>query len=251
MARCNVCKTDSPLISKELGACLPCIRENPRKALAVAKKAHIKSRIAFGLPEKPPGDPQGIRCNLCVNECRIPSNSIGYCGVRKNEQGKITGVSSERGKASWYHDPLPTNCVADWVCPGGIGAGYPRFAHCEGPEEGYENLAVFFHACSFNRLYCQNWRFKEETFKPHTVSVHDPVADLDEKTSCICFFGGDPTSQIPFSLKAARLCLKKKKERILRICWETNGSMHPKLLDEMIGIALNSGGCIKFDLTGC
>jgi pyruvate formate lyase activating enzyme len=248
MAQCNVCRTTSGLISKELGVCLKCIRENPKEALIFAKKAHIKSRAAFGLPEMPPKDPQGIRCSICVNECQIPENSVGYCGVRKNEQGKITGVSSERGKASWYHDPLPTNCVADWVCAGGVGAGYPRYAYCKGPARGYKNLAVFFHACSFNCLYCQNWRFKEETLKPNTVSVYNLVADVDEKTSCICFFGGDPAPQIPFSLKASRLSLKKKKGRILRICWETNGSMHPKLLDDTIEIALDSGGCIKFDL---
>jgi len=65
----------------------------------------------------------------------------------------------QEGKLSWYHDPLPTNCVADWVCSGGTGAGYPKYAHCPGPELGYSNLAVFFHACTFNCLYCQNWHF--------------------------------------------------------------------------------------------
>lgn len=34
----------------------------------------------------------------------------------------------------------------------------------------------------------------------------------------------------------------------MRICWETNGSMQEGLLDEMAEIALDSGGCIKFDL---
>lgn len=38
------------------------------------------------------------------------------------------------------------------------------------------------------------------------------------------------------------------KGKILRVCWETNGSMHGGLLDEMIMLSLNSGGCIKFDL---
>jgi len=34
----------------------------------------------------------------------------------------------------------------------------------------------------------------------------------------------------------------------LRICWETNGSMHPALLRQAAELALVSGGCIKFDL---
>jgi len=42
--------------------------------------------------------------------------------------------------------------------------------------------------------------------------------------------------------------LEKKRDKILRICWETNGSMSPRLLDEMISLSLPSGGCIKFDI---
>jgi pyruvate formate lyase activating enzyme len=74
------------------------------------------------------------------------------------------------------------------------------------------------------------------------------VSDADERTSCICYFGGDPAAQLPFSLAASRKALAERKGKILRLCWETNGSMHPGLLDEMIQLALDSGGCIKFDL---
>jgi pyruvate formate lyase activating enzyme len=173
---------------------------------------------------------------------------LGYCGLRKNIEGSLKGVTAKEGKLSWYHDPLPTNCVADWVCPGGTGAGYPEYAISSGPEYGYRNLAVFFHACSFNCLFCQNWHFREETLRPRTTPVERLVSDVDERTSCICYFGGDPSSQLPFGLKASRDALEAKKGKILRICWETNGSMHQSLLDEMIELALSSGGCIKFDL---
>jgi pyruvate formate lyase activating enzyme len=173
---------------------------------------------------------------------------MGYCGLRKNTGGKLAGVSPEEGKLSWYHDPLPTNCVGDWVCPGGTGSGYPKYAHAPGPEYGYKNLAVFFHACSFNCLYCQNWHFRNETLRSGTTSVHQLVSDVDEKTSCICYFGGDPTPQLPFALRASKLGLEKSKGRLLRICWETNGSMEKASLDQMIELSLNSGGCIKFDL---
>lgn len=248
MVQCNLCSTTSRLISEGLGVCLECIRERPEDALPLTVQAHMKSRKTFGLPEKPPKDPQGTACNICVNECRIPEDGTGYCGLRKSKGAKITGVSSETGILSWYYDSLPTNCVGDWVCPGGTGAGYPEYSYCSGPERGYKNLAVFFHACSFNCLYCQNWHFREETLKPRTTSVHSLVSDVDEKTSCICYFGGDPTPQLPFSLKASRLALDENKGRILRICWETNGSMHERHLDKMMETALSSGGCIKFDL---
>ncbi len=248
MGECNLCHISSKHTSKTLGVCLKCIRQGPEQALEITTRAHQKSRAAIGLPEKPPKDPGGLSCNICVNECRIDHGSIGYCGLRKNDGGKLTGVTTVIGKLSWYHDPLPTNCVADWVCPGGTGAGYPKYAYCQGAESGYRNLAVFFHACSFNCLFCQNWHFKEETFKPETISVRSLLAAVDKKTACICYFGGDPTPQLPFSLKASRLAIKENPDRILRVCWETNGSMNPKLLDQMMDIVLRSGGCVKFDL---
>jgi pyruvate formate lyase activating enzyme len=248
MADCKVCGTHSPCVSKELAVCLKCIRERPNEALPVAKQAHRRSRQCFGLPEEPPKDPQGVACSICVNECRIPEKGTGYCGLRTNQGGRLTGVTSNEGKLSWYHDPLPTNCVGDWVCPGGTGAGYPRYAYRPGPEVGYGNLAVFFHACSFNCLFCQNWHFKHETRKPDLLPATRLVSDVGPRTSCICYFGGDPAPQLPFSLNASRLALDENKGRILRICWETNGSMHAALLDAMMVLALSSGGCVKFDL---
>ena len=248
MGRCSICEQKSKEIAAQIGVCRSCILNKPDQALPLALEAHRRSRASFGLPETEPKNPGGIPCQLCVHECRIPEGEAGYCGLRRNEMGKIRDVTSERGKLSWYYDPLPTNCVGDWVCPGGSGAGYPKYAHCRGPELGYKNLAVFFHACSFNCLFCQNWQFMEETTSPRTRTVEELVAAVDDRTSCICFFGGDPTPQAPFSLKAARLAREKAKGRILRICWETNGSMHPGILDKMVEIALDSGGNIKFDL---
>ncbi len=113
MAKCYLCDNTSSYISKELRVCLKCIRENPDKALDITNDAHRRSRVAFGLPEFPPKDPEGVSCKICVNECRIPEGGCGYCGLRRNESGVLKGVSSDEGRVSWYHDPLPTNCVAD------------------------------------------------------------------------------------------------------------------------------------------
>jgi pyruvate formate lyase activating enzyme len=74
------------------------------------------------------------------------------------------------------------------------------------------------------------------------------VNRADGKTSCICYFGGDPTPHLPYAIHASKQALKKKKGRILRICWETNGAMNPKLLEKVAELSLKSGGCVKFDL---
>ena len=248
MAKCQLCDATTPEISKALGVCLACIRKTPQRAREIAEDAHRQSRVEFGLPPLPPDDAEGVRCNLCVNECKIGENRVGYCGMRQNQDGRLTGGAATKARLSWYHDPLPTNCVADWVCAGGTGAGYPDYAHCQGAESGYKNLAVFFQACSFNCLFCQNWHFKRDSISSPTTSIEDVVQDVDSRTSCICYFGGDPSPQLPFSIKAPRAAQDKKQEDILRICWETNGSMNPKLLDRMMELAVSSGGCVKFDL---
>jgi len=247
-SQCNACGMESPLIAKILGVCLDCIRTNYQEVSCYIQKAHHLSRNAFGLPLEPPRSTSGSPCRTCLNECSLSPGEKGYCGIRTNKDGKIVGATPRQGSVSWYYDPLPTNCVADWVCPGGTGAGYPRFAYAKGPEVGYKNLAVFYQACNFNCLFCQNWHFREVTHPGKTTSAALLAAHVDEKTACICYFGGDPTPQLPHALVASRLAVSAAEGRILRICWETNGSMHPKLLQKMAEVSLRTGGCIKFDL---
>jgi pyruvate formate lyase activating enzyme len=64
MAQCRICNTSSKSISKELSVCLKCIREKPEDSLPLAMQAHKMSRSAFGLPENPPKDFQGLPCKI-------------------------------------------------------------------------------------------------------------------------------------------------------------------------------------------
>jgi pyruvate formate lyase activating enzyme len=80
------------------------------------------------------------------------------------------------------------------------------------------------------------------------VSPEELTQAADSRTSCICFFGGDPTPQLPHAIKVSQNAIERAKGRIFRICWETNGSMNPDLLKVMVDLSLSSGGCIKFDI---
>jgi pyruvate formate lyase activating enzyme len=248
IVKCRCCGKESVLISQCLGLCAECIKNRFAELRPAVEGVHHEEREGFGLPKEPPREEKGLRCRICINECSIPEAGRSYCGLRVNIGGRLSGAVGQRGNASWYHDPLPTNCVADWVCPGGTGAGYPRFAYRSGPEFGYNNLAVFYQACSFDCLFCQNWHYRLSATAAPRVSAQTLAHQVDEKTSCICYFGGDPTPQLPHAILASRLALNQAKDRVLRICWETNGSMHPNLLRQMAELSLKSGGCIKFDL---
>ncbi|UCD71577.1 MAG: radical SAM protein [Syntrophobacterales bacterium] len=245
---CLRCGRESGEISKALNLCLQCIRDHFDEVLPHIEEAHRVARSPFDLPLKPPQAPNGVSCGVCSNGCRISDGGRGYCGVRINRGGILGGVTSEEGNLGWYYDSLPTNCVADWVCPGGSASGYPRFSYTRGPEYGYKNLAVFYQSCSFDCLFCQNWSFRQRVHQEERISAGKLAQFADDQTSCICFFGGDPTPQLPHSLMTSRITLKQCGDRILRVCWETNGSMDPSLLREMAEIAFKSGGCIKFDL---
>ncbi len=253
LGRCRICHEQSPVISRKLGVCLRCIREKPEKALEITDKVHAESRERFGLPPKPPNDPDGLSCGMCANDCRIPEGGKGFCGLVFNLGGRLVrkGGTAKSGVLEWYYDPLPTNCVAWWFCPGCTGAGYPEYAYKPAAETGYSNLAVFYGACSLDCLYCQNWHYKNLTAKlSPVVSSESLAAKADSHVSCICYFGGDPSVQMPHALKTSQLAFQKarQEERILRVCWETNGYWKKEFALKAAELSLESGGVIKFDL---
>ena len=269
MATCKKCGKVSEETARVLSLCAECVRKADHKCLTELQEIHARSREKFGLPALPPSSPEGIQCGLCQNKCQIPVGGRGYCGVRRNENGRLMGGSPNEDVVSWYYDPLPTNCVADWVCAVGSGTGYPKRAYQPGPEQSYinpvrnsatnnivqrkeisngVNLAVFYEACTFDCLFCQNWHYRECSMTNQTRTAQELAEAVTAQTSCICFFGGDPTCQLPHALAASKLACRQTRQRILRICWETNGSMNPVLLEKMMSLSLESGGCVKFDL---
>ncbi|MBW2087073.1 MAG: radical SAM protein [Deltaproteobacteria bacterium] len=248
MGTCRHCDRTDRTISSTIGYCASCIQDHFDEVWPEIKKVHDRSRLAFGLPADPPRAEDGLTCGLCFHGCRIPEGATGFCGLRRVESSKILGGRPHEGNLSYYYDPLPTNCVGSFVCPAGTAGGYPEYSVSRTPEYGYKNLAVFYHACSFNCLYCQNYHFKTQTASSIRVSSKDLADAVDEKTTCICYFGGDPTPQILHALKASRLARQQNPGRILRVCWETNGAMQEPFLSMMAEITLESGGCVKFDL---
>jgi len=248
MGECAVCGSSSRQISQVLGLCAPCILRDTAAARARAVQAHRASRAKFGLPPHPPRAAEGLPCGRCANACVIEPGEVGYCGVRASDGRTVTGGDEACAAVQWYDDPLPTNCVADWVCPASGAAGYPRFTDTQGPEHGCVNLAVFYEACSFDCLFCQNWHFRSHSIRGPRHSAQELAAAVGDTTRCICFFGGDPTCQVGHALAAARMARRRRGGHPLRICWETNGSMSRPALEEIAELAIASGGCIKFDL---
>jgi pyruvate formate lyase activating enzyme len=238
---CKLCGARSRLIATQLGVCLNCIRSRPEEASKIAAVAHAVSRRLFDLPERPPRTEGGRRCGLCVQDCVIGEGERGFCGLRQVRDGKLHHLAGvpRRGFLHWYRDPLPTNCVADPVCTGHT-------------QRGKHNLAVFYSACTMDCLFCQNWHFRESdplavgepSARGRILTARQLAAAATPRTYCVCYFGGDPASQMGHALAASRLLA----ERGVVVCWETNGTAHPRLMDRALDLSLSTGGCIKFDL---
>jgi pyruvate formate lyase activating enzyme len=247
--RCISCGEESVTVSEVLGLCGDCIRSDFAKWRSHLAGVHYRIRSADGLPPEVPRTKGGLICRICGNGCAVGERETGYCGLHQvTSEGRLKWVagSASRARVSWYLDALPTNCVADWVCPGGSACGYPTYSHAQGPEFGFYNLAVFYQACSFDCLFCQNWHYRAR--RPVARRAAEVVKDVTESVSCICFFGGDPGPQVIHALAVARLARRKRGSGILRICWETNGNLSHKYLDSMVRESLDSGGTIKVDV---
>jgi pyruvate formate lyase activating enzyme len=251
VARCLLCGVDSPLTSASIAACATCLRKGTARGRALAAKAHVRSRAEVGLPAKPPRSRATAACQLCVNRCQPSDGARGICGTREAVGKKVRPLvgTAQAAAVTWWHDALPTNCCASWLCPASTACGYPEYSVAPGVEHGFKNLAVGYHGCTFDCLYCQSWQSRRIDGGPRRTARE--LADaVDDTTTCVCYFGGDPTPQLAHALGAARLARReaKAKGRPLRICFETNGAMHPRQLRVMADLALESGGVIKFDL---
>lgn len=229
---CTSCGKSQPFVAKILGVCPRCSRGASGHDGVL--EAHRRSRTLFDLPTKPPRTPGGIRCLLCACECLIGEGELGFCGLRTVRGGRLEHLAgtARRGLLHWYRDPLPTNCVADWVCPGSR-------------QWGKHNLAVFYKSCTLDCLFCQNWHFRQ-TDVSHTagMTAKELASQADRRTYCVCYFGGDPASQMPHALASA----KELAERGVLICWETAGTANKQLMERAVRYSLDSGGCVKFDL---
>jgi pyruvate formate lyase activating enzyme len=177
---------------------------------------------------------------LCGCECVIGEGERGFCSLRTVQDGKLQHLAGtpRHGLLHWYRDPVPTNCVAAPVCAASQGGG-KRLTYFQ------HNLSVFYNSCTLDCLFCQNWHFRVEDVEGGKGMSAQALADCaNERTFCVCYFGGDPASQMPHALASAKYLAEKG----VVICWETAATANPRLMDRAVQLALQSGGCVKFDL---
>ncbi|MBD3214194.1 MAG: radical SAM protein [Candidatus Lokiarchaeota archaeon] len=259
MTECKFCGKKDKLISKTLQVCRDCILEGNWDEIKIhLHSVHTSVREMEKLPEQPPSihdDKMAFQCDFCINECFLSEDQTSYCGLRnliKAKENELPLPTKSKGYIHGYLDANPTNCCNAWFCPAGTSNGYPVFSDYDGPEYGTYSYAAFLYGCSFDCLFCQNASHKCIS-KSKLMSVEDIVNRLidNEKITCVCFFGGSPEPQLPFTINIAEKTLEKMEEipkRKIRFCWEWNGSGKTDLVEKCMKIAVDTGGNIKFDL---
>jgi len=129
-------------------------------------------------------------------------------------------------------------------------------------QRGTHNLAVFYGSCTLNCLFCQNWHYRDmlptekeiaevlrkgeraTSLKQRGLTAQELAATANDRSYCVCYFGGDPASQMTHALASASIFA----ERGLVICWETSGTANPRLMDRALQYSLDTDGIVKFDL---
>jgi pyruvate formate lyase activating enzyme len=169
------------IISQSVGVCSVCIRENVQ---SVAQQTHEILRKRDSLVPRVPTSGV-ITCSECGNHCTMNDGDIGFCNTRVAADSEVIDRYPGQAIVSWYFDPLPTNCVADWVCPvtkdRELGTGRKRL----------KNLAVFYGSCNSDCLFCQNASYRTMMAKGRPLLTARKLANAaDEYTACVCYFGG-------------------------------------------------------------
>lgn len=274
MSKCVVCGRENKHTAAALGVCPECACEG--RASEVQERAmeiHQQARRAEQLPGfsfMKAESQEAKSCTFCSNACTLAPGERGACGVRVHDGRRLRYYGRPgHGLLHAYLDPNPTNCCNTWWCPAGTDAGGGRFSTAPtGAERDTFNLAVFFYGCNFHCVFCQNASHRRvpprgwsrETRKypgEHRAffTAHDrdvgallAMIDREPRVTCVCFFGGSPEPQLPFTLRLARRARRAFPDRLLRFCWEWNGAGNPHLSRACARVALETGGTIKFDL---
>ncbi|MFX1483852.1 MAG: radical SAM protein [Promethearchaeota archaeon] len=202
-------------------------------------RTHEKLRLRDGLVSTVPSDGKTV-CAECGNHCRMNEGDVGFCNIRIVEEGRVTHRHPGEAIVSWYFDPLPTNCVADWVCSVSedrdIGLGTQKL----------KNLAVFYGSCNLDCLYCQNASYRTMMARCSPLMTARELADVaDDRTACVCYFGGDPGCNAEHSLETSKIL---NESRHVKVCYETNGNISKKWLYKIANVVYSTGGTLKFDL---
>ncbi|MFW9934999.1 MAG: radical SAM protein, partial [Candidatus Thorarchaeota archaeon] len=132
-----------------------------------------------------------IECYLCSRRCTIADGKLGYCQVRKNEDGTL--YSLVYGKAcSANPDPIEKKPLWHFR-PGSL------------------VMSVATVGCNFRCLFCQNWQISHEREIIGRNISPEKIVDLALNTGCtgVSYTYTEPTIFFEYALDTAKIAQEK------------------------------------------
>ncbi|MBC8494857.1 AmmeMemoRadiSam system radical SAM enzyme [archaeon] len=155
-----------------------------------------------------------IQCTLCPRNCNIGVDKLGFCGVRKNVDGKLVSLVYGRVAGDLAVDPIEKK---------------PLFHFLPGSSV----LSFGTVGCNLHCKHCQNWntsqvqagQFFEKDFSPEEIVK----AAKDRGCDSIAYTYNEPTVFFEYMLETAKLA----KEAGLKNIMVSNGFINEKPLKEI------------------
>ena len=160
-------------------------------------------------------DGKKVSCYLCPHRCVIADGKLGYCGVRKNIDGKLY---------SMIYGMVSSAC-ADAIEKKPLYHFYP----------GSETFSVGTLGCNMRCSHCQNWqiahtRVDKTTRDTSYISPEELVnLSLEYKCKGISWTYNEPTIWIEYAIDSAKIAKEKGQYTV----FVTNGYIEPDALDSI------------------
>lgn len=161
-----------------------------------------------------------VRCNLCPHNCKISDGKVGFCSVRKNENGTLYSLVYGR-PASIAVDPIEKKPLNNF-------------------HPGSQILSLTTVGCNLRCKFCQN----HDISQAHEIENLEKVLDKTEYKSpeniiqvCaneglefIAFTYTEPTVYYEYMLDIAKLAKKNNIKTVM----VSNGMINPEPLKKLI-----------------
>ncbi|MFC1679496.1 AmmeMemoRadiSam system radical SAM enzyme [Elusimicrobiota bacterium] len=186
----------------------------PRKLPSKLEKGHHPARLWKPHPDKP----GRVICGLSPRHCDIPEGGLGFCGVRRNQGGKL--VSLNYGKlVRPTEEVIETEAVFHYA-------------------PGERTLSLGNIGCTMTCDFCQNWKTSQARLaedKDIQESSPEELVDLASRLGIrvISWTYDDPVVWHEFVLDTARLARKRGMKNLYKSAFFISPEGVAELLEVM------------------
>ncbi|MGC8516813.1 MAG: AmmeMemoRadiSam system radical SAM enzyme [Candidatus Acidifodinimicrobium sp.] len=150
-----------------------------------------------------------LRCDVCARRCILKDGQVGFCGIRKNENGRIKLLAYGKVESLGI-DPIEKKPVLH---------AFPNS----------DILSISTTGCNFACQYCQNWDLSQRRKVSGTDMTPEEVVELALKYGCkgIAYTYNEPTIFLEY---ARDIGLLARKKGLINI-FVTNGYETPEAVE--------------------